>query len=145
MSTSTSNGQTIEESAAGMKENVANLAYDFVSLGELQSRLFFLDLQETGAQATRPATVLVGAACVFLGTIPVLLLGIGGLIASNTLLSLPVALLLVAGVALLLSAVAAWFSAAALGRALKTLERSRAEFRENLDWIKRVIQQSHFF
>lgn len=139
---SATNGQRIEEAAPSMGENVANLAADLVSLGELQVKLLLLDLQEGSGQVIRTAAIFLCGSCLLLGAIPVLLLGLGGLLSSGSSLSLPTAWLLVAVMALMVSSLSLWQAVRQLRRSSAILLRSRTELQENITWIKRVIRQS---
>lgn len=138
----TMNGQRVDETTAGVGENVANLATDLISLAELQAKLAVLDLQQTSAQAARPAAVLVGGACLLLGTIPVLLLGCSWFLTHLTLIAPEAAMLIVALVALAIAGVCLWQGYTRMMKALRVLDRSREEFQANLRWIKKAIQQS---
>jgi hypothetical protein len=139
--TSLGNGRRIPEATAGMGENVANLAHDFVALGELQAKLLMLDLKEGSQQAINYGMLALGAAALLLGTIPVLLLAIGTLFAQWTELPLAVGWLIISAVAIVLGAVCVWVGLSHIREATKVLQRSRDELRENVDWIKRVIRQ----
>jgi len=138
------NGHAVEESAAGVGENVVNLAYDLVSLSELQAKLLLLDLQEGSAQAAAPTALLTGGVCLALGSLPVLLLGLGGVLATWTSLSTLVAWLIVSTVALLVGAVSIRLAVVQLRQASLILMRSRSELNETISWIKKVIQQTSF-
>lgn len=135
------NGQRIDETAAAVGENVANLASDLISLTELQAKLAVLDLQETSSQAVWPAAVLTGGACLFLGTIPVLLLGCSGWLAKGAEISSEAAMAIVSLIALLIAGGCVWWGYAGVKQAVRVLERSREEFQANLRWIKKAIQQ----
>jgi len=136
------NGQRIDETAANVGGNVANLATDLISLTELQAKLAILDLQETTAQAVTPAAVLVGGACLVLGTIPVALLGFSGLLAKGAGISLEAAMLLISLLALAAAGLCVWFGYSRILTAMRVLDRSRQEFQANLQWIKKAIQHS---
>lgn len=136
------NGQRIDETAAAVGGNVANLASDLLSLAELQARLVALDLRESGAQALIPAAVVTGGVCLALGTVPVLLLGISGALAGAVSISLVSAEMMVSVVAMAAAAVCVWIGCQKMIAALNVLHRSREEFEANLRWIKKAIQQS---
>jgi uncharacterized membrane protein YqjE len=136
------NGQRLEDMAAGVGGNVANLASDLVSLAELQAKLAALDLRETGARSLIPAAVLTAGLCLLLGTVPVVLLGLAGALADTGSFSLVAAQLIVAVVAIGTSAACIWFGYQKIVASLNVLNRSREEFEANLRWIKKAIQQS---
>jgi len=141
----TMNGQRpVEESVAGVGENVAGLAHDLLSLADLQLKLLVLDVQESSARALTPAAMLLGGACLALGGMPVLLLGLGGMLAMWTSWPAPVAYLIVAVAAMVIGAVLVWLSATRLQKAFEVLGRSRTELNDNIAWIKKVIQQTSF-
>lgn len=138
----TMNGQRIDETAAAVSGNVANLASDLLSLAELQAKLAVLDVRESTAQAVVPASVVTGGVCLLLGTIPVFLLGLSGALADSGLLSPVAAQLMVSVIAIATAAVCIWFGFQQVKRSLNVLNRSREEFEANLRWIKKAIQQS---
>lgn len=132
----------IDETAAAVGGNVANLASDLVSLAELQAKLAALDLREAGAQAMVPAGVLTGGMCLLLGTIPVLLLGISGAVANTGVVSPAGAMLLVSLVALAMAGGGIWYGYNNFKSSLIVLNRSREEFEANLRWIKKAMQST---
>lgn len=136
------NGQRIDETAAGVGGNVANLASDLLSLTELQAKLALLDLRESTAQAVVPAATLAGAGCLALGAIPVLLLGLSGALAEAASISSMSAMLIVALAAIAIAGIGVWIGYNQVKDSLKVLNRSREEFEANLRWIKKAIQQS---
>lgn len=142
MQTATRNGQRLDESAAGIKENLANVADDLMILAELQTKLLTLDLQDAAAKARGPVILMIGGGCVALGALPPLLMGLGGLLARSLEWSEPLGWLVVAGVALVVGVGAAWAASQNLCQCGKIFDRSRTELTENIAWIKRVIQRS---
>lgn len=142
-SPATMNGeQRVDEAAVGIGENVANLAYELVTLTELQAQLVMLDLREGGSRALKPAGFLAGGFAIVLGTMPVLILGLGGVLADQTKLSHPVGWLIVGAVTLIIGCLCMWGASIKLQKATQVLERSRVEFNENLRWIKKVLQRN---
>ena len=137
-----SNSTRFDESPGGMGENVANLASDLMTLAELQTKLLWLDLQQSRIQAQFPLVMIVTGILTVLGVIPVAILSLGDAVASSSELPQYAARLIVAGGFLLVAIIAVWQGAAGLARATRTLERSKAELQDNLTWIKKVIQQT---
>lgn len=136
------NGQRIDETAVNVGGNVANLASELLTLTELQAKLALIDLKESTAKALIPALLAIGGICLFLGTVPVLLLGISGALAESGALSPVAAMLLTSLVAAALAGACAWFGYVKVKDSLGVLNRSREEFEANLRWIKKAIQQS---
>jgi uncharacterized membrane protein YqjE len=137
-----SNGQRVDESAAQVGENVANLASELVTLAELQAKLAVLDVQESAERAATPAAALIGGACLSLGAVPVLLLSITWALDRWTPLALEAAAAIVALIALTIGATCIAAAYARIKDSCRTMNRSREELQANLRWIKQAIQQS---
>ncbi len=146
VSQATINGQPrIDEAAAQVSEGVANLATELITLTELQARLAVLDLQESGSLAIKPISLLSGGAGLALGTIPIILLGFTWLLDRMTSLTLDGAAFVVALISLVISGICIGVGYSHTKQAFCVLNRSREEFRANLQWIKKAIQQSTSF
>lgn len=130
----------IPEASNVLRTNVAGLLHDVLTLGELQVQLVTLDLRETWSKSKIPAVLIAGALIFALGTIPVFLGGIGWVLHNTAGWGVGVALLVTAGVALLLAGVTAWISWRKMSSALTTLTRSQQELSSNVRWIKNALK-----
>jgi uncharacterized membrane protein YqjE len=120
--------------------NVAELAHDTMTIAELQVELFKVELEQYTQAATKPLAFLMISALVFLGCIPVVLLGLAFLLTELTGLSQGWSTLLVAVCVSVIAIVCALIEAQQLNKTSLALERSRAEFRRNVIWIKQVLK-----
>lgn len=123
-------------------ENVGEITNDIVSLAELQVKLCKLDTREAVGRLGAPAALLVVAAAVALGTIPVVLLliaealvAIGGFASWLALLT---ATVLGLGAAVVM-AVVGWKK---LRKPFPLFHRSRDELKRNISWIRRVLARA---
>lgn len=72
------NGRKPSESPASqVGSNLAGLTHDLITLGELQLQLIGVDLREGLSKGLLPGFVIFSAVLLALGTMPVILLGIG--------------------------------------------------------------------
>lgn len=126
--------------AAGVGHNVADLSHDLIELAELQCQLLLVDVSESKSKSMIPVIVMAGAALFALGTIPVILLGVGWLLVDTLDLSEAAAFLIVGFVSLLIAAGAGWWGYRAVKSALSLLTRSRREMSENIRWIKMALK-----
>lgn len=122
----------------GVAKNLGEVAQDFLSLVELQFELGRSDARNAVGRLAMPIILLVVAAAIALGTIPVALL-----FAADVLVAagLPRWLALLVATALGLGAVAiagavAWRG---LRKPLRLFSRSRDELQHNIRWIKQVL------
>jgi uncharacterized membrane protein YqjE len=138
----TMNGQHATQSpAAKVKQNIAGLAGDLVSLLELQCQLTACDAREVATKSRLPLFLIGGSIVLALGCVPVFLMGLSWAIVSWTGISLPLALVLVGGAALVVAASAAVWGLNLSKQALAVFKRSYCELLHNLDWIKKVFLQ----
>ena len=140
----TMNGRhSVESPAAGVGRNVAGLTHDLISLAELQTQLVMVDVREGTAKCLLPIALMVGAVLLALGTMPVVLLGIGWALVNLAGFSEGGAFLLVSVLALAVAAGSGWWSVRKLQSAWSVLSRSRQELSENIRWIKRALKNQH--
>ncbi len=123
-------------------ENIGEFVHDVVTLSELQSKLFVADLKDFRSGTVAPGSLMGLASVLFVGCVPVLLMGIAWLLVDYDVLAPGWALLaagsggaIVAG----LMALTGWFI---FRRQLAILDRSRAELEKNVTWIKSVLKHS---
>jgi uncharacterized membrane protein YqjE len=118
----------------------SELAHDVIELGELQAQLFANDIKCT-TQKTRTSLLLsVIGVSVLLGSIPVVLIAIGELIAELTSWPLSAGLAISAVVGIAASAGFLVKARNRLNHGLGSLERSRDELNRNIAWIKSSLR-----
>lgn len=126
---------------AGVGRSVSGLAHDVIELAELQAQLLALDLRDSGSRAAPPVALLVSAVLLALGSMPVLLLGIGWLLVRQAGWTEGAAFLSVGGGAVLLAAATAWIGSRRLQSAITILTRSTQELSENIQWLKQTLKR----
>ena len=121
---------------------MGGLTHDIVSLAELQFELLRIDCREGLRRMLIPAALVLLAAMVAAGTVPVALVSIAELLAQAAGLSRPVAFSMAALGGLSVAAalgVAGWARIRGVGR---VLGRSREELTRNMTWIKQALKRS---
>jgi hypothetical protein len=126
----------------GVFGNLADFAGDVATLAELQAKLASHDLKETISRATIPVGAIMVGGVLALGTIPVLLIGVGELLGPLLGLSHGGSMLAVAILALVLATAMLLFAMPALKRSFASFQRSREELVRNIAWIKTVLTYS---
>jgi uncharacterized membrane protein YqjE len=125
---------------AGVADSVSGLAHDVVELGELQAQLLMSELKKS-SQKTRTCLILaVIGICLLLASVPVALLALAEVLVEQLDWSRSAALGVATLVGLLLSAAFAGAAYAILRSGLFSLQRSRAEFNQNIAWIKSTLR-----
>ena len=135
-----SNGRT-ELPPQTMARNSASFLADVATLAELQGKLLVVDLQEGTNKLVTYVALLVAGVVVALGCVPIALAALAILLAETTRLSLPASfgVALLAGLVLAaLLAVPAFF---AVKKGLWMFERSRSEWRRNVQWFKDTMRR----
>ena len=136
---SRSNGTNNHASPLTVVGNIADFGNDIATLVELQAKLAALDAKECAARAKIPLIALGSGVILALGCLPVILIGLADLIASNTKLSAGSARLIVGLVALAGAGVAGFFGLKGSMRSLDGFRRSREELTRNLSWVRTVL------
>jgi len=118
----------------------SELAHDVIELGELQAQLFALDIKSTVKKTSSSVLLTIVGACVLLGSVPVILLALGYLIAE--LLDWPVSagLGIAAAVGIAISAGVLLLAWNRLSAGLHSMQRSSEELRRNIAWIKSTLK-----
>jgi len=124
------------EHGDGLRQVVA----DCVELGNLQLQLLSVDGMEAGQRLAK--ALVVGTVAVVGGLTTLLLaaMGAGWILHEQAELTVGVSFLIVAGVALLLSLLAAFVGVLLLRRATGSLQESVSELQANVKWIKEVLR-----
>jgi hypothetical protein len=125
----------------GVAKDVGELTHDIVSLAELQFELFRSDCHNGLKGLLIPVTLLLFAAIVAVGTIPVALIFIAELLVQAARLSRAAAFS-IAGMGGVIAAVAlgimGWSQFRGVGY---VFARSREELTRNITWIKHALKQ----
>ena len=125
-----------------MVGNIAEFGNDFATLVELQAKLALYDSKECVSRATFPVVFLGVGAAVALSSLPVLLLGLAGLLSMFTTIPLWGSCLIVAGIALLIAGLVGFLSYRKVAGSVHSFRRSSEEFTRNLSWLRTVLVHS---
>ena len=118
---------------------IKDILEDARLLGELQARLFTVDLRDFARTAVKPCLTIVAAIAVFLAALPVGLIGLAYLLVDQLAMGHPAAMDIVAALSIGLSAILGYAAMVRLRRALAVFHRSRDELRANLScWQTRT-------
>jgi hypothetical protein len=114
---------------------------DLVRLGELQSQLFVVDLQDCRTQVFSSLALLAAGVVVALCCVPVALFGLAWLLAENTPLTIGQSCLVSALSGALLAVAAIAGGRVLWRRSANPLSRSRAELAQNVAWVKTALER----
>jgi uncharacterized membrane protein YqjE len=126
----------------GILGSITEFGGDMATLAELQTKLAMVDLRDSVDRAKVPFLVTSVSAVVLLASLPVLMIGLGFVIAEALQLSQGVGLLLTGGVLLIVAGVIAAVAGLRLSRSFVSFRRSREELDRNVAWIRSVISQN---
>lgn len=126
---------------AGMGANLAGLAHDALSLAELQVQLLSVDLRDAKRGAGPALALLVVGAVLALGSIPVLLIAGAASLIEYADWSSPAAHGVMGAAAVALAVLLLRIGWNRTVRALGTVQRSRSEFTETLQWLKNSLRE----
>lgn len=124
---------------AGMRQSASILAQDALRLADLQLQLLSLDVAEFWQRARFGLAFCIAGVAVMLGALPVMLLALAEWLQLQTALTSAGSRGIVAGIALILAGLGLWLSIRQLTRAGESLQRSQAELRANMTWLRSVI------
>jgi hypothetical protein len=126
----------------GMMGGIGAFGGHLATLATLQARLAALDLKESTSKVAPWAVLVVTSALLALAGLTVLLNGAGRWLATASGLALGTAFLITGAIALILSAVIAWFSASRIGGSFTSFRRTSEELERNIAWIRTVMEHS---
>lgn len=136
----TMNGHTNGKSpATGVGHNLAGLSHDLIALVELQCQLVAVDAREATSRAILPIVMIAGATLLALGTMPVVLLGIGWALVNLAGFTHGAAFLTVSLIALIAAAGSALWGWTRLKAAIAVMKRSQRELTQNVRWVKQAL------
>lgn len=118
----------------------SGLAYDLITLTELQTRLMYLDMREAGKRSAASVVFLAGMIVFLVSSIPVLLLGASELLVEYAEWHRAVAYLVVGGVAAVGASGAGVIAALRLRRVGAVFARSHQELQDNLEFVKTLVR-----
>jgi hypothetical protein len=117
------------------------LVVDGLRLVDLQFQLLSQDVREFWKPAWRAVLLLVAASAALVAALPVAMFGVAEVLRQNWSFSVEFSLLAVSSVALVASGVLILWSAHRLADAATPLKRSADELRENLSWMRSVLEE----
>lgn len=132
-------GRPRHSPVAGFAGKASNVAGDLLELAELQTRLAKADASLTLHRLIRPSAALLMSICAALASLPVLALGVSGLLSAWAGWPAWQTQLTVGGCLIVIAAVGMFLSLRGIRQSAEPFSRSAAEFRNNLTWLKAVI------
>ena len=138
-SVSRSNGSNVSASPLTVVGNIADFGNDIATLAELQAKLTLLDAKDAATKATTPLIVLGVGAALALGSLPVILIGLAGVIAQVFQVPAGSSQLIVGLTALAIAGGAGFVGWKGSTGSLSSFRRSSEELTRNLSWIRTVL------
>lgn len=132
--------RTGDASVREVTSHFSGLAYDLITLTELQARLVYLDVREAGQRSAVSFVCLVVMMVFTVSAIPVMLLGISELLVEFAEWHRAGAYLFVGGVAAIGAFGGGFVAAQRLKRISGAFSRSHQELQENLEFVKRLVR-----
>lgn len=127
----------------GFVSQASEITGNVIELAELQVQLAKEDAAEAIAIAVKPMFTVGAAAVLLLASLPVLLMGIAGLLARYSGLDLEIAQLIVGVVASLLAVIIVFTSIKTMKSTLEPFNRSAKEFKQNITWLKTIFRSAN--
>lgn len=124
-----------------VRNHFSELAYDVITLGELQVKLLACDAKETAKLAIEELVILAATTAIILGSVPVLLMGSAELLVQLAGWNRAGSYLLVGGVSFLLAIGLTLFAIRKLKTTGAALARSQSELQSNLAFIKSLFRK----
>ncbi len=123
-------------------DGVAEFVDDLASLAELQAKLAAVDFKEAARKSAIPIVLTLAGLAVIVGSFPVALLGTAWLLAIALKIHQGWAMLLTAGVAIVLGGLVAGLAVTRLRHGFDSFRRSRKQLWLNLAWVRTVLVTS---
>lgn len=134
------NGSSPSATVDDVTTHFSSLAYDLITLAELQTKLIYADVREAGARSAASAVSLAAMMVIGLGSVPVFLFGIAELLTNYTDWNRGIACLVVAGIAVVLAGIAGLLCVQRLRTVLAIFSRSHQELYANLEFVKSLVE-----
>ena len=122
-----------------MRRSLSHLGSDVITLVELQTALFQVDLREWSRGVVKSAIALVGALAFLAASAPILFISLGYYINEATDLSLALSMLIAAATGIVLAGICAAVAVWLLKREQGVFHRFRTELKQNVSWLKQVL------
>lgn len=119
-----------------IRTNLAGLAHDALTLIELQVQLLGVDLRDAGRGARTAFVQVIVGVVLALGCVPVLLLALAQLLIETANWPGSAAYAVMGLGAALLAAGLLWWGWRTTRQAVTTVQRSRTELTETIQWLK---------
>lgn len=119
--------------------SVSHLGSDIITLVELQTALFQVDLRDWSRGMVKAAVALVMALALVLASAPILFIALGYFLNEVTELSLAASMLLAAAIGLITAGVCAGLGWWMLKRDESRFSRFKGELKQNISWLKHVL------
>lgn len=132
-------GRPPHSPVAGFAGKASNVAGDLLELAELQTRLAKADASLTLHRLVRPSATLLLSICAALASLPVLALGVSGLLSAWAGWAAWQTQLTVGGGLIVIAALGMILSLRSIRNCAEPFSRSAAELKNNLQWLKAVI------
>jgi hypothetical protein len=124
----------------GTHRGVTEFVLDVLTLAELQTNLAALNFKEAARKAAFPVGLLVLTLTVLAASTIVALIGASLLLASVVAIHPGLAMILTAGVAIIVAGPAAVFSVIRLSSSRDSLRPSGEELKRNLTWLRAILR-----
>ncbi len=116
--------------------HATELAYDVITLVELQFKLLYVDVRDVVTRATGGVVLLAAMVALLLGCVPVMLAAVSELLVATLQWGRPLAYGLVAGMTAIGAIVVGLMTVRRVRLACSVLTRSHAELLKNLEFLK---------
>lgn len=124
-----------------MTRGMRELAYDALTLGELQFELAMLDSQQWTHRLIMPGVLFAGALGITVGAMPVLLHGVAYALIEGAEWPHWLSFLVAGLVGLATAAILGYVGWRRFQTSFMVFERTRSELRNNIDWLKNVLKE----
>lgn len=132
--------QASDATVGEVTSHFSGLAYDLITLTELQVRLTYLDLREAGQRSAVSFVCLLVMMVFTVSAIPVILLGASELLVEYAEWHRAGAYLFVGSIAAVGALAGGFVAAQRLKHVSTAFSRSHQELQENLEFVKRLVR-----
>lgn len=132
--------ESSEPTVSEVTSHFSGLAYDLITLVELQARLLFLDVREATQRSAVTVVCVVVMAVFCVSAVPICLLGIAELLVELAGWHRAVAYLAVGGIAAAGAITGGILAARRLLGVSAVFARSHQELQDNLEFVKRLVR-----
>ncbi len=129
------------DSQLSFSDSLARFIRDLLKMGDLQLQLLSIDLKTVGQSARFGSILAVFSAALLMGSIPVLMFGIAGVLHLAARIPIEYAWLLVGGVVSVIGMILLSVAVTRITRATQAMKRSQEEFHRNVEWVRGVLHQ----